>query len=378
MKIRTITTGFELSLPFNSQQFTDIANSTLRIKKAYQNAGYPVQTVRITTQPWEQYYESDTQMKQLVKTMEKLTEKTKIDYFNIGTTIDPDNIPFLLEILKMTKQGFCSVSICDNKTINYEAAWEAANVLKQIATLRNDGFSNLRFAVLCNIPPNVPFYPASYHKGPPSFGIGTENSDILYKAFSASKNIRTASEYLTEMLLEEYTRIEKIAEDISKKEHLSYNGVDVSISGSVNKNGSIAYSFEKLGLGFFGGPGTLFIAALVTNALQQLKIKTCGYRGLMLPVLEDHGLAVRNMEGAYNIYNLLMYSAVCGTGLDTIPLPGTISTEKLYALLLDVASLAIKLQKPLSARLMPVPSKKRNEMTEYSFEYFVNTTVMDL
>ena len=64
--------------------------------------------------------------------------------------------------------------------------------------------------------------------------------------------------------------------------------------------------------------------------------------------------------------------------MDTIPLPGDTSEEKLYALLLDIASISIKLDKPLSARLMPVPNKKAGEMTDYKFEYFANTKIMNI
>ena len=36
--------------------------------------------------------------------------------------------------------------------------------------------------------PGSPFYPAAYHKGPTSFAIGTENSDLVFKAFSKASN----------------------------------------------------------------------------------------------------------------------------------------------------------------------------------------------
>jgi uncharacterized protein (UPF0210 family) len=98
----------------------------------------------------------------------------------------------------------------------------------------------------------------------------------------------------------------------------------------------------------------------------------------MLPVLEDYGLAMRNIDGTFNLTDLLLYSSVCGTGLDTIPLPGDVSEEKLYALLLDIASISNKLGKPLSARLMPVPDRKVGEMTDYAFEYFANTKIMNV
>jgi uncharacterized protein (UPF0210 family) len=67
---------------------------------------------------------------------------------------------------------------------------------------------------------------------------------------------------------------------------------------------------------------------------------------------------------------------VCGTGLDTIPLPGDVSEAQLTTLLLDVATLGRKLNKPLSARLLPIPGKRARDMTAFDFAYFVNTAVM--
>jgi len=98
----------------------------------------------------------------------------------------------------------------------------------------------------------------------------------------------------------------------------------------------------------------------------------------MLPVLEDFGLSERNNEGTFNITNLLIYSAVCGIGLDTIPLPGNVPEKKLYSLLIDIASLSNKLDKPLSARLMPIPNKKKGDMTDFTFNYFANSKLMDI
>ena len=60
----------------------------------------------------------------------------------------------------------------------------------------------------------------------------------------------------------------------------------------------------------------------------------------MLPVLEDYTLAQRAAQGVLSVKDLLLYSAVCGTGLDTVPLPGDSSQEQLSALLLDVAALS--------------------------------------
>jgi uncharacterized protein (UPF0210 family) len=378
MRIRTITTGFNLRIPFEEDQIRKIADFTNNSKKIFENKGYTVQTIRITTQPWEEYFKSGEQILELVKNLEESTHNYNIDYFNIGTTFDPENMSFVYDILKNSSNGFCTTTVCTGEKINYEAARQTAVLMKNLSTIDKDGFTNLRFAALFNTEPGSPFYPASYHRGPPSFALGTENSDVVYKAFSKAKTIEKAEFHLKEILTKEYKKIQEIAEEISRKEKMRYTGIDVSVSPSVIPEESIAYAFEELGLGTFGEAGTLAIAKIVTDTLEQLKIKKCGYSGLMLPVLEDYGLALRNKEGSYNLMNLLLYSAVCGTGLDTIPLPGDVSEKKLCALLLDIASLSIKLKKPLSARLMPIPGKEIGEMTRFTFEYFANSKIMKI
>lgn len=378
MKIRTITTGFNLRTPFEEEQIRKIADFTHISRKAFESKGYTVQTTRIATQPWEEYFDSKKQIVELVKRLEESINNYNIDHFNVGTTFDPKNMPLVYDIVKNTSDGFCTTMICDRETIDYEAARQTARLMKGLSKIDKDGFANLRFAALFNTEPGSPFYPAAYHKGDTSFAIGCENSDLVYKAFSKAKNIEKAGLYLKKILTEEYEKIQEIAEEISKKEKIKYDGIDVSVATSVTPDESIAYAFEKLGLGKFGEPGTLAIAKMVTDTIKQLRIKKCGYSGLMLPVLEDYGLAMRNRDGYYNLMNLLLYSAVCGTGLDTVPLPGNVSEKKLYALLLDIASLSIKLNKPLSARLMPVPDKKIGEMTRFAFEYFVNSKIMKI
>jgi uncharacterized protein (UPF0210 family) len=73
-----------------------------------------------------------------------------------------------------------------------------------------------------------------------------------------------------------------------------------------------------------------------------------------------------------------MFSAVCGSGLDTIPIPGDTSLAQISALLLDICALALRQRKPLTARLMPIPGKKAGDVTDFNFDYFANSKVMAL
>jgi uncharacterized protein (UPF0210 family) len=81
----------------------------------------------------------------------------------------------------------------------------------------------------------------------------------------------------------------------------------------------------------------------------------------MLPVLEDPVLARRAAEGRFGLRDLLLFSTVCGTGLDVVPLPGDTPSDVLARVIADMAALATRLRKPLSARLFPVPGKKAGE-----------------
>jgi hypothetical protein len=75
---------------------------------------------------------------------------------------------------------------------------------------------------------------------------------------------------------------------------------------------------------------------------------------------------------------LLAYSAVCGTGLDTVPLPGDVTLQQIERIIGDVATLSAKLSKPLSARLLPVPGAKAGEQTSFDDPNLVNTVIQPL
>ena len=98
----------------------------------------------------------------------------------------------------------------------------------------------------------------------------------------------------------------------------------------------------------------------------------------MLPLLEDAILAKRASEGLLGIKDLLLYSTVCGTGLDTIPLPGEVTADQLTAILFDLAALSVRLDKPLTARLMPIPGKLAGDPTTFDFPYFANSKIADV
>jgi uncharacterized protein (UPF0210 family) len=133
-----------------------------------------------------------------------------------------------------------------------------------------------------------------------------------------------------------------------------------------------------MGVSKIGLHGSLAAAAILTEAVDRADFPHTGFSGFMQPILEDSVLARRAAEGTLTIKDVLLYSAVCGTGLDTVPLPGDTTAEQIAPLLLDLCALALRLDKPLTARLMPVPGKKAGDETNFDFAFFAPSKIMDL
>jgi len=199
---------------------------------------------------------------------------------------------------------------------------------------------------------------------------------MVAAAFENAPDLEAAKHRLTDMLSEQASEIERHAERVDQETGWSYVGID--LCPAPLKDVSIGAAIKELIAQPFGSSGTLTAAATITSAIKDVRVKQTGYNGLMLPILEDSRLAQRWSEGHVSIEGLLSYSAVCGTGLDTVPLPGDVSVEQLDTIIGDMATLAFKWHKPLSARLLPVKGKGPGEMTEFNDPFLVNATIQPL
>ena len=226
--------------------------------------------------------------------------------------------------------------------------------------------------------PFGPFFPGSYHTGAGSqFAIGFEGANVVREVFLKDKgNAAAATADLTAALTKHASVADKVGKKVAAETGWVYLGVDPTPAplGDV----SIGAAIEAFTGAKFGSSGTLTAAHIITTAVKAVPQKQVGYSGLMVPVLEDKVLSQRWAESTYNIDSVLAYSAVCGTGLDTIPLPGDTSPEQMERIFGDVASLAFKWNKPLSARLQPVKDKKAGDRTDFQDPALFNTTIQGL
>jgi len=270
------------------------------------------------------------------------------------------------------------VIVADENGIHWPAIREAAFVIKYLETHTKNGQGNFGFAAAAMVPEHSPFFPASYSVTPnKQFAIALQGAGFVDEAFSAAHgNFDDARERLASILRRDLPGIQQLAVQVSKKTGWEYLGLDASTAPL--QDVSIGAAIEKLTGSPMGSPGTMTAAALITSVLKDTPALRVGYNGLMMPVLEDKGLAQRWSEGRLTLDSLLAYSAVCGTGIDTALLPGDTTEDQLAKIIGDVASLAFKWKKPLTARLFPVPGKKAGDRTEFDSPYLVNATIQKL
>jgi uncharacterized protein (UPF0210 family) len=242
------------------------------------------------------------------------------------------------------------------------ASATAAEVIVALSRATPTGTANFRFAAAANVPAGTPFFPVAFHEGPDAFAVGVESPHVLPQAIVESGHFDQTARRMRDALDDALSPMAALAATSARIEGRTYLGIDPSPAPGLDC--SIGEAIEALTGMPFGGPSTLEACATITGALKQLRISTCGYAGLMLPVLEDPRLARRAAEGRFGLRDLLLFSSVCGTGLDVVPLPGDTPADVLSRIIADVAALASRLRKPLSARSLPVPGKNAGDADE--------------
>jgi uncharacterized protein len=379
-KIRTVTAFLNLDRAQYKEQIADALQMLRRAKTIFESRGYEVETIRIATQPFPEYTKGLTPQQTVAffKDLDALAEKEKfapgIGPAMLGADDPESQADLLADILASTKHIRGSIVIAGVDGVRWRAIGAAARAIKKLEDSTEHSQGNFNLGAIADVPPLSPFFTAAYVSGfGHQFAIGLESANVVAEAFRNATDIDAARQKLTNMLTIEASEIERHANRIDMETGWAYVGID--LSPAPLKDVSIGAAIENLIAQPFGSAGTLTAAATITAAVKAVPVKQTGYNGLMLPILEDSRLAERWSQGHVSLEGLLSYSAVCGTGLDTIPLPGDITVEQLDLILSDVASLAVKWHKPLSARLLPVKGKIAGDTTEFNDPFLVNAVI---
>ena len=379
MKIRSITYFCNPEYPLKENVLREAGNFLSKAKSMYEAAGYEVQTVRVATVSFSKLL-GEKHIDELPKYAEQFTQAMKqngVVYAALGPALPelPRSYRVIPEAIAASDGVFFSGVMADAQTIHMAQVKACAEIIVKSATLEPNGFANLNFTALANVGPNAPFFPGAYHTAEkPAFGIAVECADLAVDAFAHAKSIDEGRQWLVSEMTKHGQAISKIANELQ----VEFKGIDFSLAPFPDDAHSLGKAVENMGVPKIGLHGSLAAAAILTDAIERADFPHIGFNGFMQPVLEDSILAKRAAEGVLTVKDALLYSAVCGTGLDTVPLAGDVTTDELTPLLLDLCALALRLNKPLTARLMPVPGKKAGDVTTFDFAFFANGRVMAL
>ncbi|MHA2131244.1 MAG: DUF711 family protein, partial [Promethearchaeota archaeon] len=387
----------ETILSFMQENLENFSSFNKELINAFEDFGIPVQTKRFCSQPLFSYdnrlfYEKNLKetlvdIKDQLRFLQDMLKDYEMDYFaccmmladqiqelGIFERLLLNEVP---NFIKNTDIFFSSILAASTQEgINISALKSGAKIIKQLS--EPDPFKNLNFCVSANVGSNFPFFPSAYHlSDKPVFSLALEMADEVVEAIEMSNNLKEAQNNILGKFNQIYDDITKICEKYSRNFNIEFKGMDFSPAPYPEVDKSIGTAIEKLGIEYFGAHGTLTGVALIKNALPVNKEKVIGFSGFFQPVLEDFILSKRLSEDKFNLDSLLLYSTMCGAGLDVIPLPGDVSEQELFYILLDICTISLRLNKPLTCRLMPIPGRKAGDKVEFDFEYFAPSKIID-
>jgi hypothetical protein len=384
VKIRAITLGLPIDDVLEGNRLDAAVRALREIEGRFVESGYEVQTVRLATSPLAEspVVKDAASFDSAARSLDAAFAQRGIQFASIGPLRWPrlgdsragESAAVLAATLGSTSTISATIETGSASGVRGAPALAAGAVVATLAANTPGGLGNFRFGSIAHCGPNIPFFPAAYHEdAPATITLGLEAAGLAREALAHATEPGRAMRTIYRAGLR---RVRRVGSAACAEVGVRFGGVDLTPAPFPIDELSSGAILEDLGVERVGAAGTLAAAALLTRSLRGMGLPRVGFSGLMLPVLEDSGLAAAANDGLLSWPELLLWSAVCGTGLDVVPLPGDTSAEELAAMSLDVATLATTLRKPLSCRLFPVPGKRAGEMTEYDFPYFANARVL--
>jgi len=395
-KIRTITSFVTLTKDKNSweQTIKEAATFGGDLAREFNIHGYHVQSIRIVTNAFGEYLDTSS-YHAILKDMQTLSEVLKSPSmpkirirFAIGEAKTQEEIAMLPEMIKAYGDicnACVNVGVDALGIVDRALTLSCAKAVVEIGKITPRGEGNFNFTINYNCKPLIPYFPASYHNSHHQncFALGLETPDLLVAALQSlneksDHNLKMQASYaiMHDSLHHHISTIAAITNTFEHPYKTHFAGIDTSAAPSKNC-ASMVDVYKLLGVPFFGASGTLEASALLTKVFKNQKgCELIGFSGLMLAVVEDAGLADATTRNEFDIRALLQYSAVCGIGLDTVPIEGDTSVEKIAAICADTGTLAYRLNKPLTVRLFPVPNLKEGDMTQFESDDLCNSLVL--
>src|SRR5579864_1152177 len=217
-KVRTITAFIRLDTTQYKHQVADTLKMLRNARARFQLAGYDVETIRISTQPFPEYTRGMSRQDALAF-FHDLDNLAKQEGFiaGIGPALmsekdDLAQAELLSEILSLTNNVHGSIVVAGDDGIHWKAVRAAADVMKYLEDHTDHSLGNFRFAAIANVPAYTPFYPASYHQGlGRQFAIALESANVVAAVMGVQRDPEATRQALVSELGMQARNVEDIA-----------------------------------------------------------------------------------------------------------------------------------------------------------------------
>jgi len=281
------------------------------------------------------------------------------------------------ESLAITERVCSSVNLATTKAgINMDAVRHIGEIIKETAflTREKDSIGCAKFVVFTNAVEDNPFMAGAFHGlGEPecSINVGISGPGAVKSALEKVKgaDFDTVSETIKRTAFK-ITRLgQLVAQEASKRLHVPFGIVDVSLAPTPAIGDSVARILEEMGLESFGAPGSTAALALLNDAVKKggtmASSHVGGLSGAFIPVSEDEGIINAVEKGSVRMEKLEAMTCVCSVGLDMIAIPGDTSAETISAIIADEAAIGVINNKTTAVRIIPVWGKGVGEVAEF-------------
>ena len=400
-RVRTITAFVTLDRERSrwAGELSSASRFCFDLSREFGRNGYTVQSIRLVTNPFGEYLDVSTleSAKDGLACLSGIIRSFDLDGTRIRVAIGEARnraeialVPELISAFGDLCNVCVNVGLDEAGFLDNELIRCSAQAVAQLSRITPRGEGNFNFTVNFNCAPLIPYFPAGYHRRGPGkrFVVGLETPDLLVAAlddFNRSTDCvdhnalsRGRHDAMRKALQYHIAQIVGIIGNagIDPGHEIEFAGIDSSAAPS-KSCASMVEVYEKMGVDHFGAAGTVEASSLLTRVFKSISgVPLVGFSGLMLALTEDAGLARGTVNADFDIRSLLTYSAVCGIGLDTVPIPGDTPIDKISALMRDTGTLAFRLNKPLTVRLFPAPGLAAGELTRFQSDDLCNCLVL--
>jgi uncharacterized protein (UPF0210 family) len=384
--IRTITLGLNINVEAPERSATRIKRFLNRCPAMLREHGLETRCLRVTCQPPDEIYhlaDAPRRAQALAEVMEDILEDQA--WFCLpgphyrSAAMPVEALEAVPAVLAATRNTFTHTLVSSPAGVHRGAIRKAGEIIARLARLDERSQANFRFAVMANVRPNTPYFPAAYHAGANGFSIALELAALMNQSFQQEGLVNGKLLRFQQEATRYVEAVVNFAEDLEITEDLEFKGIDFSLAPFPGEETSAVRAVERLNDTRIGNYEFMFSLYAINNLLKQgfAQYRQVGYNGTMLSILEDSWLAQRLREDAFELKDLLLYACVCGCGLDMVPLQAETSPAQLASLIEPISAQAIKWNKPLTARLLPT-AVDADGMTRLHHDFLVNTTPVRL